>query len=104
MTDLNITTEYLDTALSRLSEELKQFVKAENTSLEGKLKQFVKAEIRTENEGLEMRLKQFIREEDDNLGRMVAEGLDDLEKRLNVNQRTDKLENEFTQLKQALRI
>ncbi len=49
-------------------------------------------------------LKTFIKEENENMAQIVAKGFEDLEKRFDVVERVERLEKEFAQLKQALRV
>ncbi len=86
----NLTTEYLDKALKKaLKEQAVELKKSITTEL--------KKSIVTE-------LKVFIKEEIDHLARMTAKGFEDLEKRLDVKERVEKLERDFAQLKQSLHV
>ncbi len=87
----DLTKEYFDSAFKGLENRLDSKIKHVETGFDSKIK------------GLEKNLTLLIERKNDELAQMVAKGFEDLEKRLDLKDRVEKLEHEFSQLKQALR-
>lgn len=125
----NLTTDYLDKALTKQSKDLKGYVDKKNGGLEKSiagveknLKDFVKTEIEelalmtargfaAQGKEIQELIKSVaalantvekLSKTIDDLAAMTARQFEALEKKNNVSERMDKLEREFTQLKHTL--
>lgn len=88
-----LTREYFDSTI-------KDTVKGLTTHLDQQLDQ----RLNKQSEEIIKELKSFVKEENEELARMVAEGFEDITRRLDFTERIVKLEREFSELKQALRV